>query len=135
MTPYGQKAWRDAFTDRPWLSRPRMSGEEYNPTLDLYVKNGSYILTAELPGVEKDDISISIEDNVLTISAEKSSTGELEGRRYYVRESTGGSFARSFRLPKQIEEEHVEATFKDGVLRLVIPHKAEDRARKIEISE
>lgn len=134
MTPFGQESWGDAFTDRPWLSWPRMAGEEYNPTLDLYEKDGSYVLTVELPGVEKDDIAISIADNVLTISGEKHFAGEQQGKRYYIRESSGGSFSRSFRLPKKIEEGNVEATFKDGVLRLVIPHKAEDGARKIEIN-
>ena len=133
MTPFGQEPWGDYQMDRPWFSWPRMIGEEYNPSLDLYEKDGNYILSAELPGVNREDISVTIQNNVITITGKKSASREEEGADYFIRESVSGSFSRSFRLPEEIVAEQVEATFKDGILKLVMPHREETRSRKIEI--
>ena len=133
MTPFGMESMGDAWMDRLWPEWSRWHGEEYVPSFDFYEKEGKYYLTAEIPGVDKENISISIEQNVVTISGRKESKREEEGANYYIRESSSGSFSRSVRLPGDVEEEKVEATFKDGVLTLVMPHSEAPKSKKIEI--
>jgi HSP20 family protein len=133
MTPFGEEPFGDIRFDRWFPEWPRMRGEEYVPTFNFYEKEGKYYLTAELPGVSKDDISVNIDNNVLTITGKKESEREEEEANYYLKESSFGSFSRSIRLPAEVEEDKVEATFKDGVLKLVMPHKEEAKARKIDI--
>jgi len=101
--------------------------------MDLYEKDGKYYLTAELPGVQKDGISITVEGDVVTLSGKKESTKEEKGANYYFSESRQGSFSRSFRLPVKVDEKAVDARFKDGVLTLELPVKETEKTRKIEI--
>jgi HSP20 family protein len=133
MTAYGREPMGDVWSDRLWPEWPRQWGEEYTPSMDLYEKEGKYYLTAELPGVQKDDISITVEGNVVTLSGKKVSTKEEKGANYYFSESRQGSFSRSFRLPEKVDENKVDARFKDGVLTLALPMKETERSRKIEI--
>jgi len=133
MTTYGREPMGDVWTDRLWPEWPRQWGEEYRPSMDLYEKEGKYYLTAELPGVQKDDISITVEGDVVTLSGKKASTKEEKGANYYVSESRQGSFSRSFRLPEKVDEKTVDARFKDGVLTLELPVKETEKTRKIEI--
>ncbi|WP_161626679.1 Hsp20/alpha crystallin family protein [Desulfatiglans anilini] len=108
-------------------------GEEWTPSVDLSEKEGKYLLKAELPGMTKDDISVTYEDGVVTITGKKESKKEEEGADYYVRESRYGSFTRSFRLPTGIDESKVDAQFKDGVLTVAMPKKEGEKSRKIDI--
>ena len=75
-----------------------------------HIKDGKYYLTAELPGVDKEDISISIEDGYVTLSGKK----EEKRSDYYLKETRYGSFKRSFRLPAKVAEDKVDATYKNG---------------------
>ncbi|MCG6879082.1 MAG: Hsp20/alpha crystallin family protein [Deltaproteobacteria bacterium] len=88
---------------------------------------------ASLPGVKKEDINIDIHDNVLTISGKKESEREEKEANYYLKESSYGSFSRSVRLPGEVEEEDVDASYKDGVLKVVMKAKEGTGRRKIEI--
>lgn len=135
MTPFGDESLGDLWFDRLWPEWPRVQGEEFVPNFDFYEKEGKYYLTAEVPGVDKDDISITIDQNVVTVSGKKESKKEEKGTNYYIRESSSGSFSRSIRLPGSVDENQVEATFKDGVLKLVMPHKEKTTTKKIEIRE
>jgi HSP20 family protein len=95
------------------------------------------LLTAELPGVTEEDISIELENNVLSISGEKTET-RVEGdeeRRYHVWERSFGSFTRSFTLPSTVDGANIMATFENGVLTVKLPKVAEARGRKIEITK
>lgn len=103
------------------------------PSFDFYEKDGHYHLTADLPGVNKDDISIDIDGNVLTVSGKKSSEREETEADYYLKETSYGSFSRSLRLPAEVDEEDVDATYKDGVLKVVMKPKDGAKARKIQI--
>jgi HSP20 family protein len=133
MTPFGREGWGDAFFDRLWPEWQRDMGEEWTPSINFYEKEGKYYLTAELPGISKDDIALTIDQGVLTITGRKETSKEEEGANYYLRESMSGSFSRSFRLPSEIEDEKVLATYKDGVLTLEMPHKKEPSTKKIQI--
>lgn len=133
MTPYGREPMGDIWSDRLWPEWPRWEGNEFAPTFDFYEKDGDYYLTADLPGVNKDDISIDVRDNMVTVSGKRESNIEEKEANYYLKESSYGSFSRSFRLPGEVEEDKVEANFKDGILQLSMPIKESSKKRKIEI--
>jgi len=133
MTPWGEEGMGDVWFDRLWPEWQRWQGEEYTPNFDFYEKDGKYHLTADLPGVKKDDISVNVENNVLTVSGKRESEKEEKEANYYFKESTYGSFSRSVRLPTDVDEGSVDATFKDGVLKVEMKPKESTKARKIEI--
>ena len=133
MTPFGMEPWGDAFTDRmiPWWQREET--EEWLPSINFSKKNGNYLLTAELPGISKEDIEVKIDEGVLTVSGKKEHHTEEKEADYYFKETSSGSFSRSIKLPGSVEEEKVEATFKDGVLTVTLPHKEEPETKTIKV--
>lgn len=133
MTPFGQEPMGDVFFDRLWPEWRRDYGEELTPSVDLSEKDGKYYLTAELPGMKKEDISISIENGYVTVSGKKEDNRVENGSDYYIREMRHGSFRRSFCLEKEVDDEKVDATYKDGVLSVVIPHREAAEKRKITV--
>ena len=133
MTPFGSEGWGDVFFDRLWPEWGRDMGEEWSPSMDFSEKDGVYTLRAELPGMDKDDISVSVHDGLLSLSGKKESTKEEKDTNFYLKEMRHGSFCRSFRLAHDVEMDKVDAVFKDGVLTVTIPHKGETEAKKISI--
>jgi HSP20 family protein len=133
MTPFGSEGLGDVWFDRLWPEWPGWQGEEVRPSIDFYEKDGKYHLTADLPGVEKDDISIEIDKNVVTITGKRKSEKEEKEADYYLKETSCGVFSRSLTLPGEVEEKDVDATYKDGVLKLVMNPKETGKARKIQI--
>ncbi len=95
----------------------------------------AYHIELDLPGIKKEDIEITTEDNILTISGERKLKDEAQEEDYYRVESVYGKFSRSFTLPEKIDVENIHAESADGVLEVVIPKlKEEDRQpKKIEI--
>lgn len=108
--------------------------EEWSPNVNFYDKNGKYHLTAEIPGIKKDDISIDIDGKMVTISGKKESEKEEEGADFSVKESEYGYFSRSLQMPTEVEEEKIEAKYRDGVLEVIMPHKKDAKKRKIAIA-
>lgn len=92
-------------------------------------------VTAELPGVKREDLDITLENNVLTVSGEKKEEREEgeEGGRYHLMERRWGSFSRSFSLPGTVDPDRVEASFEDGTLTIRVPKTEEARRRRISI--
>jgi len=133
MTTSGREPLGDIFFDRLWPEWQRDAGEEVTTHVDFSEKDGKYHLTAEIPGINKKDISITIEDGYLTISGKKEETHEEKKTNYYLKETRSGSFSRSFKLPGKVLEDKIDATYKDGVLTVVMPHAEGDDTRKIEI--
>jgi len=133
MTSFGQEPMGDVWFDRPSDTWPRWEGQEFVPDINIYDKDDKYYMVAELPGIKRDDISIDIDNNVVTLTGKKKAEKEGEGADYYWKEASYGSFSRSFRLPSKVEEDKVEAKFVDGVLTLELPHKESPKRRKIEI--
>lgn len=133
MTPFGHEGWGDVFSDRLWPEWRRDMGEEWTPSVDFTEKDGEYRLTAELPGMSKEDISVSVDDGYLTISGKKESKREEKGVDFHMREMRYGSFSRSFHLPKKVHSDKVDAKYKDGVLTVVLPHEEDPKATKIEV--
>ena len=133
MTPFGSEGMGDVFFDRLWPEWRRDMGQEWTPSVNFFEKDGKYHLSAEVPGMTKDDISVSIQDGYVSISGKKETTKEEKEANYYVKETRYGSFSRNFRLPGEADEEKVEATYKDGVLTVIIPKKEDSKTKKIEI--
>lgn len=109
------------------------------PPIEIVEKNGSLVVTAELPGLDAKDVDVNVEDDVLTLSGEKreeKSEGE-EGSQYYLFERRYGSFRRSFTLPSAVDADGVTANFANGVLTVTLPKSAKVKAkgRKIAVAE
>jgi HSP20 family protein len=106
------------------------------PELNVYETAKMFEVTVELPGMDKKDFDISLNDNVLTISGERRSyrNGEEDGRRYHRIESRFGRFSRSLPLPNVVDIDKIKATYENGVLVISLPKLKEKAGRKIEIS-
>ena len=93
---------------------------EWAPAVDATTKDGNLVIRAELPGVKPEDVDISLQNNVLTISGERKAEQEEQRGGYYIRERRYGSFSRSFSLPQGTDESKVRARFENGVLELTV---------------
>ena len=120
------------FSVRPWLE-----GFDWKPTVDVFKKDGELIVRAELPGVDRDDIEIDLEGNVLHVKGEKRFTHEVSDDEHYVHEASFGSFRRDMMLPDGVDFDAIEAVFENGILELHIPVPIErpeaSKARKVPI--
>lgn len=105
----------------------------WGPAVDISETADSYEVSAELPGLTKDDVKISYEGGVVSIRGEKKQEKEDKGKNYHRLERSYGAFERSFRLPTHIEVNKIEAKFKDGVLTLHLPKAEEARPKEIPI--
>ena len=106
---------------------------EWRPMVDTYEKDDAIIVNAELPGVKKDDISIDVKNNILTISGERKDEEDVNEDNFFRKERFYGKFQRSFTLPENVDPDQVDAAYKDGVLEVKIPKTEESSAKKIEI--
>ncbi len=120
-----------------WVRPMRLSGEAAEMgrvKMDVKENVENYMVHAELPGVKKEDIHVTIEGNTLSISAEvKKTTEEKEGDKVLRSERYYGKVRRSFALGQEVDEAHARARFDDGVLELTLPKKAVSPTRKLAI--
>jgi len=105
----------------------------FSPAVDIIENPNSYEVITDLPGVEIRDIEISTSGNVLTLKGEKRKELKSEGARVYREETRVGRFQRTLQLPMSVDAEKVDATLKDGVLRIVLPKREEHRAKQIDV--
>ena len=107
----------------------------YHPKIDIYEDDKKIYFEAEVPGISKKDLNISVHDNVLTVTGEKKNVTEQKGKNFFRAERTYGSFTRSFTLPDEVNTEKIEAKFTDGILKIEIekalPKKPEERVISI----
>lgn len=124
------------FFDDSSLRSEGDSGRAWMPAVNVTETKDNLVLTAELPGMSEEDVSVELENNVLTISGEKveERTEGKEERRYHVWERNYGAFQRSFTLPRTVKADEITARFDNGVLTVDLPKVAEAKGRKIEIS-
>ncbi len=120
---------RDFFADSAW-PQSRLEGlTEYAPAVDIEENEEMYMISADLPGIKRDDVKLDITGNSLKISGERSNEVKEEGYR----ERSCGRFTRSFILPESVDTKKVEANFEDGVLRIVLPKTEVKKAQEIKI--
>jgi HSP20 family protein len=109
-----------------------LSRETWAPAMDVAESADQYVATLEMPGASKDDVSVELHDNVLTIKGEKRDEREEQGEHRHVVERSFGSFSRSFRLPADASE-NVQASFRDGVLTVSVLKHEERKPRVVAI--
>ena len=136
-------ARNEVATRNPWNADPFFSlmNDFFTPEnvgneldVDIYDKDDHYVLSAELPGVKKDDVKVNVEGDVLTIEAEKRAEFEDNTEGVYHSERSYGKFSRSFRLNSQVQGDKIDASYTDGVLRLSLPKREEVKGRSITVN-
>lgn len=117
----------DVRDDGTFLSRA------WTPAVDITEQDDEFVVKVELPGVAKDDVKITMQENILTIRGEKKQENETEGSNYHRVERAYGSFQRSFTLPSGVRTDKIEASHKDGILNIRLPKAEEARPKQIEV--
>jgi len=119
----------------PDTDKNLIGGFEWGPSVDVQDKKDKILVKAELPGLEKDDVEISLENNTLILKGEKKKEEEKEDKdeKYYCRECLYGKFQRAITLPAEVKEDEVEASYKNGVLKIILPKKEEAKPKQINI--
>jgi HSP20 family protein len=120
----------DSFLGRSLFSRPALFGRTeaattIAPDIDIRENDKEIILEAELPGIDEKDVEVLVRDGVLSLKGEKKSERDEKKDNFHLVERSYGSFERSFRLPDSADEAQIKADFNKGVLRVVVPKRAE----------
>ena len=115
--------------DKEWLAVA-----EWSPDVDITETDTEYHLQAELPGLDKGDVKITLEDGVVTLQGERKQEKEEKGKRFHRVERSYGRFVRSFALPDSVDETKVSAEFKQGVLHVRLPKSEKAKPKQIEVS-
>jgi HSP20 family protein len=118
--------------NRAWRRTPTQE-HLWSPAIQLVERNNKYIVKADLPGVDKDDVDISVSDNVLTIKGERKEMEEIKDEDIHYAEISFGSFTRSLTLPSKVDADKINATFENGVLEVTLPMATSVLPRKIEV--
>jgi HSP20 family protein len=123
------------ITGRPSGNRRRRweEGGIWSPATDLIDKKDKLVARIELPGVEKRDVKISLSENNLTVQGEIEKDKETKKEDYYCCERVYGTYSRTISLPAEIDQDKIKANFKNGILEIIIPKKAEKKPKEITI--
>lgn len=106
---------------------------EWEPAVDIHEDEKNYVIKAELPDVKREDVHVTVENGVLTLTGERKMEKEEKNRKYHRVERSYGSFLRSFALPDDIDPKKVNAGFKDGVLTVTVAKAEGTKPRQIEV--
>lgn len=125
----------EALSDFPGIANwsEEVSRRNWVPPVDIRETDDALVLTAELPGLTKEDIEITLENNVLTIRGERKFERDADKENFHRIERAYGAFSRTFSLPSNVRGDGVEASFRDGVLHIQVPKAEEAKPRKIAI--
>jgi len=121
----------DSFFNTPVKEETSITA--FAPAVDIEEKEKEFRITAELPGLKKEEIKINIKDNLLTIFGEKNKGKKIEEKNYHRTERIYGSFQRTFRLPEYADQDNIAAEYKDGILNVSIPKLEESISKNVEI--
>ncbi|MBI3949490.1 MAG: Hsp20/alpha crystallin family protein [Acidobacteria bacterium] len=113
--------------------REELARAVWSPSVDIYEDPDTILIEADLPGLNKDNVSVNLENNVLTIQGERRLANEEQRESYHRIERAYGSFTRSFTIPSNVQADKIEAEFKDGVLQVRLPKREEAKPRQIEV--
>jgi len=137
-------------THSPWLARDPfaqfmdnflngeasqdVSNRNWSPAVDIRETEDAFLVHAELPGLSKDDIAITLENNILKLTGERRFEKDVEEKEFHRIERAYGTFTRAFSLPSRVDSTGVKANFADGVLTITVPKVEEAKPRKIDIA-
>ena len=126
------RLWNRFLDDWPL---PTMFTKGWAPMADISETKDKLIVKAELPGLDPEDIKLSLSGNLLTIEGEKKKEKEEKDEHHYYLERYSGAFQRSFRLPVEVQEDKIEAKFDKGVLTITMPKTAKTQKKEIKIAK
>jgi len=126
------RIWQEFF-GKTYLTE-KWESIEWAPAVDVSETDDAVIVKVDLPGVNPEDMEISLTDNVLVIKGEKKKEEEEKKENFYRMERFYGSFMRAIHLPCEINEEKIQATYKNGVLKIVLPKKPEEKKKVIKVN-
>src|SRR5437870_604049 len=106
----------------------------WSPSVDIFETEGDIVVKAELPGMDRKDITLHLESNVLTLRGERKFVKEAKEENYHRIERSYGNFSRSFSIPATVDEEKIRADYKDGVLSILLPKKEQAKPKQIKIA-
>ena len=126
-----------SYFGRPGIStesgKEAMTVAEWSPRVDITEDDKEYVIKADLPEVKKEDIKLTVQDNVMSISGERKYEKEEKGKKYHRVERAYGSLMRSFTLPEDADGSKVNAEYKDGVLNVRLPKSEKAKPKSIEV--
>jgi len=110
-----------------------MAEADWTPKVDISESDTQYLIKAEIPGVKKEDVKVSVEDGMISIRGERRQEKEEKDKKFHRIERSYGSFLRSFRLPDDADESAVKAEFKDGLLNVSVDKSAKAKPKATEV--
>jgi len=125
------RLWESFFEERP--RRKIEESGEWGPSLDLSETKNDLIVKAEVPGIDPKGIDISLSNDVLTIKGEKKQEKEEKEENYHFIERSYGAFSRSIRLPREVQSDKINASYKNGLLKVTLPKSEEAKKKEIKI--
>jgi len=130
FNPLNSVLSRDSFFDD--FFTPAKTG--FDPRIDVVENEKDFLVTAELPGLDKKDFKLTVENNVLILEGEKKSSSEEKDDNYFRIERSYGAFRRAFRLTDSVDSKKIKADYKNGILEVIIPKAAKAKPKEIEIA-
>jgi len=107
----------------------------WSPAVDIFETENEIMVRAELPGIERKDIVLNLDNNVLTLKGERKFEKETRQENYHRIERSYGAFSRAFSIPAMVDEDKIRADYKDGILTIALPKKEQVKPKQIKIGE
>jgi HSP20 family protein len=120
---------------RGWKNDEPSTTTSWSPAVDIYETDSEIMVQAELPGVDRKDIALQLENNVLTLKGDRRFEKETNQDNYHRIERSYGGFSRAFTIPTIVDEDKIRADYRDGILRVALPKKEQVKAKQIKIGE
>ena len=120
---------------RGWKSDEPSATTSWSPAVDIYETDSEIMVQAELPGVDRKDIALQLENNVLTLKGDRRFEKETNQENYHRIERSYGGFSRAFTIPTTVDEDKIRADYKDGILKIALPKKEQVKAKQIKIGD
>jgi HSP20 family protein len=106
----------------------------WSPAVDMFEKDDKVVIKAELPGLDKKDVSLDLQNGVLTLKGERKHENEVKEENFYRREMSYGKFVRSFSLPVDVDADNIKAEFQNGLLTVEVPKPEEHKPKQIKVN-
>lgn len=128
------RAFEDAAV-RSWKNDEPSATTSWSPAVDIYETDSEIMVQAELPGVDRKDIALQLENNVLTLKGDRRFEKETNQDNYHRIERSYGGFSRAFTIPTIVDEDKIRAEYRDGILKIALPKKEQVKAKQIKIGD
>ena len=122
------------FPARAGSGQEMLTLADWSPSADITETDAAYLIKAEIPGVQKEDVKVTVQDGMLTMQGERKMEKDEKGKKFHHIERSYGSFVRSFRIPDDADENSVKAEFKDGMLSVTLSKSEKAKPKSINVS-